>query len=35
MYKTLIWNYNDKSMNLKITNPSNFYNVNKNNSNKK
>ena len=30
MYKTLIQNYNDKSLNLKITNPSKFYNGNKN-----
>ena len=30
MYKTLIQNYNDNGMNLKITNPNIFYNVNKN-----
>ena len=30
MYKTFIQNCNDKGMNLKITNPNIFYNVNKN-----
>ena len=31
MYKTLIQNYNDKSMNLKISNSNKFYNVYNNN----
>ena len=30
MYKTLIQNYNDKSLNLKIANFKKFYNVNNN-----
>ena len=30
MYKTLIQNYNDKSMNVKTANSNKFYNVNNN-----